>query len=180
MLQLVLPSPIYKKQIWEYREEFLQNNDSMDGTNGLKNAETFEAWYEKWKNMLDGRTVKKGLVPSTTFLAVRYSAKDMERDGVEKLVGMVDVRHRLNDSLLQVGGHIGYSVRKSERRKGYATEMLHLALEEARRLGIQKALITCDKDNVGSAKTIQKNGGILENEVLIDDQSIIQRYWIVL
>ena len=92
---------------------------------------------------------------------------------------MIDIRHRLNEYLLQFGGNIGYSVRPSQRRKGYATEMLALALEECRKLGLNRALVTCDKTNIGSAKTIQKNGGVLENEVLEGDR-ITQRYWIAL
>lgn len=93
--------------------------------------------------------------------------------------GSIDIRHRLNEYLLQFGGNIGYSVRPSQRRKGYATEMLALALEECRKWGLNRALVTCDKTNIGSAKTIQKNGGVLENEVLEGDR-ITQRYWIAL
>lgn len=92
---------------------------------------------------------------------------------------MINIRHRLNEYLLQFGGNIGYSVRPSQRRKSYATEMLALALEECRKLGLNRALVTCDKTNIGSAKTIQKNGGVLENEVLEGDR-ITQRYWIAL
>ena len=85
---------------------------------------------------------------------------------------MIDIRHRLNDYLLNFGGHIDYSVRKSERQKGYATEMLALALIECMKLNIKRVLITCDKDNIASAKTIINNGGILEGS------GITQRYWI--
>ena len=92
---------------------------------------------------------------------------------------MIDIRHRLNDYLLNFGGHIGYSVRKSERQKGYATEMLNLALKECVNLGIKKVLITCDKNNVASAKTIINNGGKLENEIAKEDR-ITQRYYITL
>ena len=95
------------------------------------------------------------------------------------LIGMIDIRHRLNDYLLNFGGHIGYSIRKSERRQGYATEMLSLALKECEKLNINKVLVTCDKNNIGSTKTIQKNNGKLENEVSEGD-SITQRYWIKL
>ena len=90
---------------------------------------------------------------------------------------MIDIRHRLNDYLFNFGGHIGYSVRKSERKKGYATEMLALALVECMNLNINKILITCDKENTASVKTIIKNGGILENEIP-EENRITQRYWI--
>lgn len=78
-------------------------------------------------------------------------------------------------------GHIGYSVPPSERRKGYATGQLRLSLFKAKKLGLEKVLITCDKANIGSAKTIQKVGGILENEINSPDTGkIVQRYWIEL
>lgn len=79
-----------------------------------------------------------------------------------RLVGMIHIRHRLNDYLLDFGGHIGYSIRKSKRRQGYATEMLALALIECIKLNIKKVLITCDKNNIGSAKTIINAEGRLK------------------
>ena len=80
------------------------------------------------------------------------------------------------------GGHIGYSVRPSERGKGYATRMLEMALAEARRLGLKRVLITCDRKNVASARVIRKNGGRLENEVVsrLRDREFTQRYWLEL
>ncbi len=94
---------------------------------------------------------------------------------------MLNLRHYLNDYLEQFGGHIGYSVRKSERQKGYATEMLSLALGEAKKLGLSRVLVTCDRENTGSAKTILNNGGVLENEVFDpNDGTVTQRYWIEL
>lgn len=92
---------------------------------------------------------------------------------------MIDIRHRLNDYLKNFGGHIGYSIRKSERQKGYATEMLALALKECEKLNLSKVLITCDKENVASAKTMINNGAVLENEVS-EGNRITQRYWITL
>ncbi len=95
------------------------------------------------------------------------------------MIGMIDIRHRLNESLLQYSGHIGFSVRKSERQKGYAKEMLRVALGVCKELNINRVLVTCFKENVGSAKTIISNGGILENEVVEGDY-LTQRYWITL
>ncbi|HBP25488.1 MAG TPA: GNAT family N-acetyltransferase [Acholeplasmatales bacterium] len=92
---------------------------------------------------------------------------------------MIDIRHRLNDYLFRLGGNIGYSVRKSERRKGYAKAMLGLALEKCRKLGLERVLVTCYKDNLASAKTILANGGVLENEI-VESTGITQRYWITL
>lgn len=95
----------------------------------------------------------------------------------KRILGAIDIRHSLNDYLIGVGGHIGYGVRPSERRKGYAFLMLSLALPIARKLGLKKILITCNKSNPASEKTILKNGGILENEIE-DGDEIVLRYWI--
>lgn len=95
------------------------------------------------------------------------------------MVGAVNIRHYLNEALLLNGGHIGDGVRTSERRKGVATKMIGLALQECKALGINNVLMVCDKENVGSAKSILNNGGVLENEVVVDGV-IEQRYWITL
>lgn len=110
-----------------------------------------------------------GLVPDSTFFCL-----DTERS---ILVGAVNIRHYLNEGLLRNGGHIGDGVRPSERRKGIATRMIGLALEECKKLGIQQVLMVCDKNNIGSAKSIMANGGILENEIDVDGVTE-QRYWI--
>lgn len=166
-IKLVLPTPEYKEKLMDYKREFIENGDSIDGSAGLKNADTFEEWY----NAFCDKTVRAGLVPSTTYMAI--STDD------DRLIGMIDIRHRLNDYLLNFGGHIGYSIRKSERQKGYATEMLALALKECEKLNLKKVLITCDKNNVASAKTMINNGAKLENEIPKGDR-VTQRYWITL
>ena len=116
---------------------------------------------------------KPPLVPDSTFFCL-----DEERGS---FVGAVNIRHYLSDALLKSGGHIGDGVRPSERRRGVATAMIGLALDECRRLGIDRVLMVCDRDNIGSAKSIINNGGVLENEVENEqDGRIIQRYWIEL
>lgn len=170
-LKLVLPTPEYKEKIMDYKREFIENGDSIDGSAGLKNADTFEEWYSALCDNLKEETVREGLVPSTTYMAISIE------DG--RLIGMIDIRHRLNDFLLNYGGNIGYSIRKSERQKGYATEMLGLALKECKRMNIKRVLITCNKDNIASAKTMINNGAKLENEIP-EGNRITQRYWITL
>lgn len=168
-IRLAQPTPADGEQVMDYRREFLDNGDSMDGTSELRSYETYADWLDRLSDNASEETVRPGLVPETLFLAF---------DGGE-LVGMIDIRHRLNEYLLAFGGHIGYSVRKSCRRKGYATEMLAQTLAECRKLGLDRVLVTCDKENVASRKTILHNGGVLENEAP-EDGRITQRYWIAL
>ena len=128
--------------------------------------------FDYYLEHLEMKEAKDGKVPDSVFFLL-----DEERN---ILLGAVNIRHYLNDYLLQYGGHIGDGIRPSERRKGYATEMIRLALLECKKLGIDKVLMVCDKSNIGSAKSIIKNGGILENEFVDEDGEINQRYWIEL
>ena len=128
--------------------------------------------YHNFDNYCANIEVKdesNGLVPDSTFFCL-----DLDRNII---VGAVNIRHYLNDSLLLNGGHIGDGVVPSERRKGIATKMIGLALEECKKLGIDRVLMVCDKNNIGSAKSIINNGGILENEIVVNG-IVEQRYWI--
>lgn len=170
-LKLIFPNESYKEQIDSYKEEFLEESQTLiNGASGLEDAGSFEEWLQSLKNNLHEETVKEGYVPGTTLLAVTDE---------NKLVGIINIRHRLNDYLFNFGGHIGYSIRKSQRQKGFGGEMLRLALEYSKSIGLKKVLITCNKDNIASAKTILHNCGVLENEAE-DGYHIVQRYWIAL
>jgi|GEM_PF-252116 len=116
-------------------------------------------------------------IPEQFVQAAIYFLMDEKE---EKILGAINIRYRLNDYLEKFGGHIGYGVAPGERRKGYAAKMLKLALDKCREIGLARVLITCNKDNIASAKTIVKNGGTLENELAEDDGTIVQRYWITL
>lgn len=172
-IKLVVPSITYEEQIMAYRNEFLENGDSMDGTSFLREYEQVSEWLAFIDRNSREETVTEGLVVATEFLAVRSSDN--------RLVGMIDVRHTLNDYLLKFGGHIGYSVRRSEWNQGYAKEMLRVALDYCRTIELKKVLVTCVKTNLASAKVIQFNGGKLENELVDEtDGETVQRYWITL
>ena len=166
-LRLVKATKEYKRQISEMLDEWYASGEDIVPyairridyhdfdfyCENLENKDPFNGW---------------GVVDSTFFCI------DVERDIA---VGAVNIRHYLNEALLLNGGHIGDGVRPSERRKGIATGMIALALEECRKLGIYRVLMVCNRNNVGSAKSIMNNGGILENEVTVDGE-VEQRYWI--
>lgn len=170
MITLRSPAPSDRERIWAYRAEFLRAGDSLDGTAALDRAESFAEWFSAVEDNRRAESVRSGMVPATSFLA---------EDAAGSLVGMIQLRHCLNDYLLHFGGHIGYSVRPSQRRKGYATEMLRLVLEEARRLGLKQVLVTCDAANEASRRTIRTNGGVLD-DAIAEGARLTQRYWIAL
>ncbi|WP_313771961.1 GNAT family N-acetyltransferase [Bacillus bingmayongensis] len=170
-MQLVKPTYQHSKQIMAYRQTFLNSREQPHGSCSLQHFDSINKWLEKVKIQENGENLPPNRVPSTQFLSFEKG----------KLVGFINIRHRLTPELLIESGHISYSVHPDERRKGYATEQLRLSLFEAKKLGLEKVLITCDKANIASAKTIQKVGGILEDEVISPNTGeIVQRYWIEL
>ena len=132
---------------------------------------SWEDWLKKRRKNSQGIDLAPNRVPSTLYFLINKKQ--------QKILGAVSIRHRLNSSLMKVGGNIGYGVTPSERRKGYANYMVKEALEKCKKMGLKRVLITCDKTNIGSAKTIIKNGGVLENEV-VEEEIVKQRYWITL
>nr|WP_240762280.1 GNAT family N-acetyltransferase [Paenibacillus thalictri] len=101
-------------------------------------------------------------------------------DEEDQLVGAVNIRHRLNQHLLNRGGHIGYGIRPAFRRRGYASTLLDQALQITRAMGLKEVLVVCDKGNIGSEKTILKNGGILDSEYIEENGNVVKRFWIYL
>ena len=166
---LVKPDLSYADEIIKYKEESLAESPIINGSAGLDRFSSIEIWFEELKKRSCENTVPKGLVPSSTYLAVR------EKDNY--IVGMIDIRHYLNKYLTQVGGNIGYGVRKTERNKGYAKQMLKLALEKCKDLKIKKVLITCDEDNIASEKVILSANAKLEDIRNVDGENK-KRFWI--
>lgn len=172
---LEVPSIERKNEALEYLQEHVDYNSDLNGTGGLKECLkglSYEGWLDdvikcQEKNYAE---VKK-LVPATTYFTIR------ENDN--KIVGMVNLRHYLNDYLKNFGGHIGYGIRPSERRKGYAKIQLYLTLLEAQKIGIDKVMVDCVNTNEGSAKTIKDLGGIFDREVYEKNRNVtLHNYWI--
>lgn len=170
---LIKPDIEYADQITEYRQEFLDAGSSMDGTGMLRKIQNPEEYIKICKDYEQEKKIPANLVPATQFFFIR--AND------NRLVGMIQVRHYLNDFLEMYGGHIGYSVRPCERRKGYAKKMLEMALSFCKVTGIDKVLITCIESNVASEKTILANNGIYESTVYEPNSNEnLKRFWIML
>lgn len=170
-IKLVKLSEEYKEQLFEMLDEWesdIEKNNTDHSPWAIFKNDYHD--FDYYLNNIELKEEKDGKVPDSTFFCL-----DLDRN---IFVGAVNIRHYLNEGLLKSGGHIGDGIRPSERRKGYATAMIGLVLEECKKLGINKVLMCCDKDNVGSAKSIQNNGGILENEFINEDGVIEQRYWI--
>ena len=168
---LVKPDLSYADEIIKYKEESLAESPLINGSAGLNRFSSIEDWLEELKKRSCEDTVPEGLVPSSTYLGLR------EKDNY--IVGMIDIRHYLNEYLTQVGGHIGYGVRKTERNKGYAKQMLKLALEKCKELKIKRVLITCDEDNIASEKVILSANAKLEDIRNVDGENK-KRFWIEL
>lgn len=170
-ITLVLPQAHHQNAVTEYIEEhFNSGEEFLHGSSRLTEMESYGEWLRHLSNQADQATVSPDWVASTTLLALRESD--------QKLLGTINIRHELNDFLREFGGHIGYGVRPTERGKGYTTEILRLGLAHCRMLGLEKAMVACHKENVASARTIQRNGGVLEKEFIYTDGKTVQIYWI--
>lgn len=158
-----------ESSILEYKQEFLEFGESrINGSCGITFYNDFNAWLEI-ATSIEKEKLSRDNVHASTFFTVRKNDN--------KVIGSIQLRHSLTDELRQHAGHIGYAIRPSERRKGYGKQQLLLVLGVAKEMGISQIMISCDSDNIASAKTIMACGGVLTTEK--EYQGVLhQIYWI--
>ncbi|MBA2286289.1 MAG: GNAT family N-acetyltransferase [Ktedonobacteraceae bacterium] len=168
MVFLVAPAERYKDSYLQAIQEFQMEGRHID-VNMRRVSRNFGHFLRYLRDLEDRRRIRPGRVPATEFWLIDDN----------EFVGRLSLRHELNASLLHWGGHIGYEIRPSQRRRGYGKEILRLGLAEARTRGLRRVLITCDADNTGSKKIIEHNGGQFENAVDVEGSPVKKlRYWI--
>lgn len=166
-MRLEFPEKKHEQQYLEMIQEFSDNKEIIIPAAAiLKEGETYDDFLQRIKDNKEGKNLKPWYVAGTLYFLI-------SDDG--KMVGAVAIRHELNDQLRIEGGNIAYGIRPSERRKGYATIWLKIGLEKCKELWMDKALLTCDKDNIWSSKTMIKNGWVLDAEYELKGK-IEQRY----
>jgi predicted acetyltransferase len=171
VLILEKPDVRYKARYFEMMDEWKASGEQPEPWPLRVDSSDFEAMVKSFAHFTEGLDLPEGVVPSST-----YWAYDDETD---KIVGAANIRHCLNDVLLKTWGNVGYGVRPGERRRGYATAILRLALEKCRELAMDRVLLACYEGNAGSIKTIEKNGGVLENQTVDGSTGrTILQYWI--
>ncbi|MBP3327769.1 MAG: GNAT family N-acetyltransferase [Clostridia bacterium] len=171
-IKLIKPTLQYADDIMSFRNELISAGEEggFDGCSGLQNYTSAEEWLKYLATMENEETCPEGRTPSDAYIAVRTTDN--------RIVGIIDLRRHINHPILSLwGGHMGYTVRPSERNKGYAKEILRLNLYNCRDRGIGKILLTCNKNNIASEKVIIANGGVFEKEVIVDNEHI-KRFWI--
>ncbi len=174
MMFLIEATERYIDELEQFKNEVLLcDKDSANqfaGCMGLRDCSTAREWIDICKRRSKAETCEPQLVPSTTYFAIRESDN--------RLVGVIDLRHHIDHPVLAAwGGHCGYSVRPSERGRGYAKEMLRLLIQNAKAMGIPGLLLACDENNTASEGTILSNGGLFEKSTEANGR-VMKRYWI--
>ncbi len=155
-MKLEIPEKKHEKEYLEMIQEFIDNNEIViPRSMGRKEGKTYKDFLERMDDNRAGRNLKPGRVRSELYFLI--GDKD-------KIIGAEAIRYELNDELRFDAGNVGYGIRPSERKKGYATIGLKLALEKCKEAWLDKVLLTCDKENIWSSKTIINNGGIRDSD----------------
>ena len=153
MIKLKRPTKEYEKEALAFKQEFIDNGENtINGSELLDRMDSYDEWLQSVTDNISAETVSPSWVVTDTYFAF---------DDNDRIVGIIDFRHELNDFLKDFGNS-GYSVRPSERRKGYATQMLGLIVKEAKEIGMDKLQLSVERTNEPSIKTIIKNNGKYE------------------
>ena len=172
-MELKLPSVKYKESYLQALIEAETDNDKA-GTKlqKPKDGESFEDFVEHFSDERKGLNLPEGYVPATMFWLIDNN----------EFIGRIQIRHELTEYLAGYGGHIGYYIRPPKRKMGYGKKILEMALVEAKKMGFEKVLLTCNDDNMGSWKIIEANGGVLESimEPEKEGEKKKRRYWITI
>lgn len=171
-IRLVRPSIAFREQYLEFYKDWVDSGEDIIPWTVEKDPEDFEAFLEfLYAEDSEEKLTTPGWVPHSTYWLV------IEND---ILIGAVNFRHRLNEHLLNCGGHIGFGIRPSYRRQGYGDSLLSGTLQIAKAAGLESVLMVCDADNIGSEKTIIKHGGKFESLFTEPNGNVIKRFWISL
>ena len=168
MVSLIVPREEYLQSYREAFDEYVKNGVSTYYFTDASSCDIF-AKFDRYRKERD--------LPPDRVGEDKYWLVDEEKT---YFIGEIAIRHRLNEALAQRGGHIGYGVRYSEWNRGYGTKMLALALEKAKELRISPVLITCNDDNLASARVMEKNGFVLGDTILVSEDGteiLTRRYW---
>ncbi|WP_175989315.1 GNAT family N-acetyltransferase [Bacillus sp. Marseille-Q1617] len=168
-VRLVKPTAEFKEEYMDFYHEWKTSGEDMVPWVIKKDPSDFNGMIQSLHLAEKGENLPEGWVPDSTYWLVGKN---------NRVLGVVNIRHGLTENLLNAGGHIGYGIRPSERRKGYATKLLSLSLEKTMELGIKETLVVCDKWNEASKKTILNNGGIPDRDFIEEDGNVILRFWI--
>lgn len=165
-MKLILPNQKYLQDFVKAGQEY-KNSNVFYYKGFYDDADTFLKKCELYRL---GKNLKENRVPQTTYWLIDN----------DEMIGQINIRHFLNEQLEKHGGHIGYGIRIPFQKQGYGTKILSLGLEKAKKMGIKKVLITCNENNIASSRVIEKNGGVLENKIKLEDNVTYKRYWISL
>ncbi|HFK1682698.1 TPA: GNAT family N-acetyltransferase [Bacillus tropicus] len=170
-VSLLTPTTDLQDEYLDFYNEWKDSGETMIPWVISKDPSNFPAMVQELLDAHNGVNLPQSWVPDSTYWLVTDN---------NRIVGAVNIRHSLTEYLFNAGGHIGYGIRPSERRKGYATKLLELSLEKTKKLNITRALVVCDEVNTASEKTILHNGGVRDDDFIEEDGNVVRRFWIEL